>query len=975
MDGSELKDEIEKEIDYSSKSHFSVTEFFPEYSFIGVPFSSDIIINFDKKISSVSENDFTITNSKKENISNSWYEFPVLSADKKTVRIACKKDDDGNFIMEKLISNLEQLNLQINANLKADDDSVIKRECLSYNFILNTTKDTTPPAILYEIKDNIIRIKNGDEFENLPAKINNNFKNYGASKVYISCLIEEKESGIRGLKFIATSENTSRSVELSKFDVNASNKSGNYYEISDYELNLNEFKDLDDGLITLKVAPVDFAGNTGDFSKKQFSVIKDTSINTDRMFIYSKNKKDNLTVESINEAVKTVYWSQAIDVFFRNESENCTDEITNYQIAFGTAPDKLGDYKPVLKFEKIGNDFTEYSYTFDDFSSSEDLYFNIMLTDKFGNTQIFPYAIPSAPELDILMFGKDNTAQLFMHSESKLGEKICDEDDYIYRYKFFRIYEEDDDGKLKLLEMEGNSFENGIPYYHSPNITNLSPYNFINLTGNNEEDFSSKTHRLYAQEFLCSIRQAYYDLFVDSTELENLKTAVLNDETYFHEWINYGNITAGKLSKLSEMKNEITSEKVKIKSYSVGVDSLLSPLNSGKCVVEVELENVSADSTYCYICNALSSDGIGNYILEDNFYSKNKKIVVKTGYLCYQIQVIEKDKFGKVYISEPSEMFYINDTDTTAPAVWISFDPGETSYGIPMNSYDSSFLKETDEINHIAEFEYFALPLGAVGYKQSLPDEELAKYPSARHSFVQYYTYSYFQLPVYLFNENENYTLYYKAEDKKGNFASEYAGLFNYSITDRNYDVSYNPSTKGLDKTLVTEKVSDSETRYSYVEVFDNLNSWISQYITRDFEYQDTETYDENSFIRYSEFSAEYNIDGNYLHSFEFTKPQYIFTGSKATNVKFVIKGLNELKIEFDNSFFIHTIYADKNLGNNYYDWEIKGQAVNQKQIDPDKSGVCNYYYSLDEIPENMYYTVIIWFADGSHKMLEPVKK
>lgn len=113
-------------------------------------------------------------------------------------------------------------------------------------------------------------------------------------------------------------------------------------------------------------------------------------------------------------------------------------------------------------------------------------------------------------------------------------------------------------------------------------------------------------------------------------------------------------------------------------------------------------------------------------------------------------------------------------------------------------------------------------------------------------------------------------------------------------------------------------------------------------------------------------------VYGNDSKAITITAPRYYYLDGLAKaaeypegpKVKNLIDGGYMLTLLCDAPAYVHTVYADRDLGKLDY-WEMRGISTGEQVVR--ESG--NLEVDLSKIPDGMYYTTIVWFMDGTATM------
>lgn len=133
-----------------------------------------------------------------------------------------------------------------------------------------------------------------------------------------------------------------------------------------------------------------------------------------------------------------------------------------------------------------------------------------------------------------------------------------------------------------------------------------------------------------------------------------------------------------------------------------------------------------------------------------------------------------------------------------------------------------------------------------------------------------------------------------------------------------------------------------------------------------------------NSYMKYYFISDNSNFGSPVVYG-----PYYSYTGIDSTKVNcevwdisYTSKGMTIIS---DYPVFVHTIYSMENYGETPIEWEIhsyKNNEVSPKVVECDSDRMVGYYkVPVEEVPYGMWYTTIVYFANGKSMMSEPVMK
>lgn len=239
-----------------------------------------------------------------------------------------------------------------------------------------------------------------------------------------------------------------------------------------------------------------------------------------------------------------------------------------------------------------------------------------------------------------------------------------------------------------------------------------------------------------------------------------------------------------------------------------------------------------------------------------------------------------------------------------------------------------------------------------------------------------------FIIPLYLFEEGKVVNCINSMKDStpEENSNRDFVGIFDWTRIENTADINYGNSVCNIKDTIElnsSEFDENNTSLYSFtVEKFNTEeNLWKKDYSNYDYSKMNNQysITSQGSFYRARSSNAKYegtlNVDGYYHLSF--TPTHYFFDTKVEIQEGFVTQGINAIQITLTQPALVQTYYANKNLGNKLSEWELQASDVNAKVYDPAKNdSTVLYFYDDNEdvtqqVPDNYYYIVAVYFANG----------
>lgn len=376
-------------ISLSPKSKDGDIYFFPQ--------DSNITITFNKP---VNKSDFIDENGKLKNVkiyadtqdlldeSNNkspYYQNPVFNSDNTVLTINCNRN--VQIIGENELISSKEIAVSINTEgLKdnVDGEKLSFNKNISWSFRVNRIMDQIEPTIteinFYRDKEKTKELSIHD-LESLDGKLTENIS--VKDKIYITA--KAKDTG-GYVKSLLVSEKLIY-IEGGNKEVNYLVKNvekGPFTKLSETEFEIDteyELSQQNKGIFELEVMAVDYAGNVSTTIQK-IVFIKSSSITLAEFSLWNElpagTEEDPYTVNSINERVKTIYFT-AKNVLTKKEDITIYEDFESIILKTGI-PDEKASKEQVIEKTENG-----YKSVLKDIDLSKITLLEFTFIDNFGN--------------------------------------------------------------------------------------------------------------------------------------------------------------------------------------------------------------------------------------------------------------------------------------------------------------------------------------------------------------------------------------------------------------------------------------------------------------------------------------------------------------------------------------------------------------------------------------------------------------
>lgn len=793
----------------------------------------------------------------------------------------------------------------------------------------------------------------------------------------------------------------------------------------------------DDGFVKVELQLKDVKGNLSDV-KKEFYFIKTSKLNMDKVIIYNKHytTQNNLPapedysskfyLENEEKARRTVYWIGADNpykkLYINSDGGYYTFENTQnvnfYKVSWGFDENCDAGFETnfycqndKIKSEdkRIGNfSYQEWSFTLPDsvFSDlSKDIYIKITGYDDSGNEKSVTHMYPKQQQIIHGGFRKD---KYFVSMNENLKPKTGNFDNNESYNMFYHVFLKDEYGNFKVLDDT-----NFLPTSYIKKDCSISQYEM--RKDYEEVSYGEEIDTIYIQPvYVKTTNEFIQNYFSESFQYEfftSLFPEGIDSKIYDYEYLLTsisdsmsfigGNITYGPISEFTFVKGKLFYETDENPSFNAEYKiypKTEADINS--CKIKIEITDITENGSSVFYDNNWSC--CVNYLYPGYGYVPGK-IYEGTVYYLAPEQTYRLEIFGFDKVTGNNNVHFFIDgiIDVTAP----EFDtiPPSILYPTVVTSNFSYiggsclYPEIQNDSNGFSELKYYAIPAN-VNILEKDFEKSIQSYPvyNCTPKFNvnnSWYT----PLPLYFYDENKDYILYCYASDKQDNFAYCSGQKFSWRKYDSDLKNIYGLKLKpeiSIDNFNVSvihalPTINETDGEYDYTCEALNNSKWknstagnqTKSYIDKD----KTGFIDFNKdFTLYPYKNTYYRYTGKYIEktspeTFYIAAPVYFYSGGKiATDYRMMFQSTNGVKLEIDQAAFVHTIYADRDLGSDSDDWEIMGIEVQPEVLSPDSpEKVSDRYYYTDKslIPAGSYYVTIAYFADGTSTMSLPVKR
>ncbi|MCQ2575352.1 MAG: hypothetical protein MJ162_01315 [Treponema sp.] len=1006
--GSDLRDQIEKEIEIANTPGFTlaVNPLIPE-SIVNITPSGNMEVKKGKKINI----EATINNN------YTFVEWRVYSKSKGTLfdlkDVKLKFDEaHTNFIGSSVIVSTTVEILDVQNDLEIVPFCKIKT-------------DTLPPTFVGDLKVSYSKeqLNNGNSFK--LAEYDENGKliyktDNRASKLYFDFLAEDLDKPSKiwiqetelfsntGIYDEANQVNPD-SISAVKYtsiieDCFTHYQKTVYRTVAEYEIKAGN--GLERGYsapLLIEVKIIDESGNISEESRK-FVVVKDASVTMDSCPIVSMIDNDSLELdlEETKSNLGNLFIPEIIDTYF--DGKNYINEsVTELDLSWGyTLECKEGKIhisgkpEPFERFYYVNNsswnelglyekriqvfETNVKGYNFqlpeDVIVDGKNLYLSITATDSIGNTTTVTKCLFKQPEVKQVAI-------------SKINEQ--------YYYHIF-IDHKNDDNMPEYYELK---------YLIYTDLEDASRIRVDDIIELNTDMLSLK-----------SILPADYDSIGTGEKICDIYLQICNKG-------NDGSLLGGQLSKYTLVKGELLNEQDFASAEAFNLEDYCS----------YEVESTPAIDTGIMINSVICKIELPPSLLEKYNWSfvkatnddrfediKDFKFSLTEGSVsiiatAYDKKTGKKIVSDKYQIAKPEESAY----DTTGPRQ-IFTDDYTGSYntfsilnyagsGVRVSIDDENGIKKDSRGTSFAEFQnlprdYFSAywDMYKTGFKDypyhKIYEQEF--YEKKRYSdMLQKTPYHDLVIPLYLLSRDEcNFCVLEMTDDSpNANVNRDFISFIRWdNISEKPViDISKSPAEISLTKDL-SNYSSDIYNYYdcysANLEFFDETSnlwklskSYNGKLASSLFEHKETYELSTNKFYRFRiAIEKRNNVDalGEWYPRFDLlvTKPEYFYSNKKSCNNKLMIQGTNGIQISYDMPVLVQTYYAEKNLGSKLSDWELQAPDINAKLYKPVSNGtacVSEYYYDAalasQQVPEGYYYIVAAYFSDGTSSCTSVLQK
>lgn len=1015
LDGDEIKKQILSEIEWADESNnVKISYVSPSYQSMGSYCDSIIEIKFNKSIVpstfvySIKDGTHSIADN---------YLSPEFYSSNTLVKL--RPNPENRLVLSS--GDVRDIEIVIDKKLKGSDGSKFSRNDYVINVRLNSKTDDLPPEMI-SVSFHKKRVFDKEKTE-LTKKPYSEWISSGdgddyslnhVNSILISCKIRDNGVGAGGVKVteellyevggnpVFTKTQTS---SILKFDFKSYESDSTLYEGE----GLYDFNLFSDGIVKLTVQAIDANENVEDKSES-FYVVKDTVLSLENRdgytdiipTIYTHTASDYETEMGIDASgcdinafagsdLFRLKWANIIDDdWYKDHSSEC--EKFYYVVKYGSSFDSLEyetdefvyspENKVTVNWEPVQYFYTDKVKIPD---LSKDTYIVVTAYDEAGNGYDFSTVIPKQPEYISCGTKYDGTSEIHVVTTKEEPNDYNAKDNAVKAVMFYA-----DKETVTSPDTDFYKYYENLDWW-PPIEKGKEYYAYFQTYYSPENSYKVMVYGPVSKRFLIS---------VSATEIAPA-TPVADFDRFYDEvsdkWILSAKIKDTETFKSSDYPAYYLEVKF---DSDFGYKLYLMPKVNGAFSVSVPYEyKRSMGNCICKVSGSLDGHTVVGNLKEFTFNEFDDK----TAKMTPRIDSKNNAGFGyKVYVSGTEEFsmanfipdtkykngieYAVDNTNDSSSRKFV-YDFYEDQNGFKV--YDMTCVRIASNyplLEKLAEKAYTYV----ICYKFGSPikEEEVERLP-------KYYGSTITTIPGYLFDEVGYYYVKVGFVEPDGSYK------FCYD------DVILNKYEKGV--TCKAEKLEKLST-YEYNLVFSdkkgtNFNDsnyvsyfkyfceeagcWIvnrtdgSRSEVEDIEYGNVSMfthYKDGVYVRclngpqfekgFIKVSLGYEHDEPYI--FTRSAPKYIYldysgtevTGSK-TNCLIETAGWDQ--IITDIPVYVHTLYADHDLGDDIEEWEMRGLSVNERVIRESE----NLYIedTSNHVPDGHYYVTVAWFADGHTAM------
>lgn len=942
LDGSNLKESIDKEILIASSSRPEILSVEPKLVDGGVFSDSTIIVSFSKKMSPAFLSDFSnilITDSQGVNLT-AHYLNPSVSEDGLTLTIP---HNPNNYIPVEE-GKLRTIKVTIK-NTVSDTETIPLKNDYSWTFNVNTKKDDKEPEFLtgttVQNSTSVAALTPGS-FETILNSVGeSNFfsETYHSNSVNINIKCTDAGSGIDKLIVKETllyttdggdvkSQNTNFETEYSDFTKDDA--------IYTFSVNHKLTNRIPDGIIELSLIIVDKCGNK---ATRIYPFVKDTDldINYEKTFADEANPYVSPSESNNYFAITSItpsFWMK-----WNNKVYN--DSVTIKKVVL------LDKSKKELQSAVCVSTAGKYLYKFQDIDITQNYYINSVFEDSLGNQISEFIEILEAPLLT--NFIKNSTKFMeFTNMEDHFIVYYGDQADQLVNkaqknHYAVRIPDDIPENNYFSVRFEYVYYENRFGFFSKVRKTpDVIPTYSGNLTNT---DFTVSTS-LETQD---SVFGMNFNIHIKDNIFAKNGTNIIQLRAENYGKTEIATTTANKsiFIPLNELK------------YMGDIRVGLKILNENE-MVESYAECDPLTNEYTFNEDQWIKIGVEKILIDYSMQNDIFSPEIDANQYCLYLSKGEKDKK--------------NNHTTDAPALFCTVK----------NTYSETIDSLLNANGNLPVSIYWT---EAKEYNLSLSEILLTDYinleiPLNNNSPVQEITVPLTQVINKIKDsENKNFDIYVLIKDSAENIAT--TKVTYYSFRDDTYSVIY------ANKNSYNENFNE----YIFSKIQFNDNDWNSFYYFNidDYSFENKRDYNQDS-VEIWPNDGVYSLSApRALNFFTFEKdkfimlyralsyenkslnysPYYVYTSKTTCNTKNIIQSGNLLTILHDKPVLVHTVICPVNFGDDVRSWESwtgLDYKLNETVINANSLQFDNYTFpSKNEIPEGWYYAAIIYFADNTY--------